>query len=347
MFHYGVLDRLLHQLALGSQSTAALSFALEQKLFEKDQNITRDEHVFIAGLARSGSTLLLETLYRSGSFATQTYSDMPFVLAPNLSKTIFSKKKSNSVLQTRAHGDAIKISLESPEAFEEVFWKNVVRDDDCQKDHSGQNFFSERVMSDFFTFIKLVLCSKDKRRYLSKNNNNIVRIRCLQSALPKAKFIIPIRRPLDHAASLLRQHDRFLASQAEDKFIKTYMDYLGHHEFGIGHVRIQSGAPLSFTNNKTRDSSYLDYWLHYWTEFHSGVIESGILEQKNTLVVDYDNLCRRGDEGIQAVCNSCSLEFDTKLMRIEKSIHKTPKVDKTLLKIANEIYLKLKQQSIV
>ena len=49
------------------------------------------------------------------------YKDMPFILAPNLwSKLSFNKK--NIDLVERAHGDGIRVSVESPEAFEEVFW---------------------------------------------------------------------------------------------------------------------------------------------------------------------------------------------------------------------------------
>ena len=66
--------------------------------------------------------MLLNALHKSNLFASLSYSDMPFVLAPNLwSKISFNKRYSE--LKERAHGDGIKVSTESPEAFEEVFWK--------------------------------------------------------------------------------------------------------------------------------------------------------------------------------------------------------------------------------
>ena len=34
-----------------------------------------------------------------------------------------SLKRGDTELKERAHGDGIKVSTESPEAFEEVFWK--------------------------------------------------------------------------------------------------------------------------------------------------------------------------------------------------------------------------------
>ena len=77
--------------------------------------------MYITGLARAGTTILLNTIYSSKKFASYTYRDMPFIISPNLwnivSKRIKSKK---SVL--RKHNDNILINLDSPEQFEEVFW---------------------------------------------------------------------------------------------------------------------------------------------------------------------------------------------------------------------------------
>ena len=81
--------------------------------------------LFITGLARSGSTILLNTLYDTGKFASLKYSDMPFVVCPNIwSKINFNKK--NYYKKIRAHNDGVKFSATSPEAFEEVFWKSQI-----------------------------------------------------------------------------------------------------------------------------------------------------------------------------------------------------------------------------
>ena len=52
------------------------------------------------------------------------YADMPFILAPNLWSKINLNHQTE--LSERAHGDGILINSESPEAFEEVFWKTFV-----------------------------------------------------------------------------------------------------------------------------------------------------------------------------------------------------------------------------
>ena len=68
---------------LSSQFMREVMFNVEQFVFlEKDDNFN-DDHVFVAGLARSGTTMLLNAIYQSDQFASLTYDDMPFILAPN------------------------------------------------------------------------------------------------------------------------------------------------------------------------------------------------------------------------------------------------------------------------
>ena len=85
------------------------AFDVETSLISHKE--TNDDNVFVAGLARSGTTILLNALYSSNQFSSLSYKDMPFVLAPNLwSRLSFKKQESNLV--ERAHGDGIKVSIE-------------------------------------------------------------------------------------------------------------------------------------------------------------------------------------------------------------------------------------------
>ena len=54
-----------------------------QKFLLPSPKNNSDDHVFVSGLARSGTTALLNALYQSGTFASLSYDDMPFILAPN------------------------------------------------------------------------------------------------------------------------------------------------------------------------------------------------------------------------------------------------------------------------
>ena len=81
-------------------------------------------------------------------FASLTYQDMPFILSPN----IWSKLNKNSIVidkQERAHNDGIKIDTNSPEAFEEIFWKTF--------DDNDSDSYKE------FMFFVQLLCLKYKK----------------------------------------------------------------------------------------------------------------------------------------------------------------------------------------
>ena len=64
----------------------------------------------------------------------------------------------------RAHGDGIKVSTESPEAFEEVFWKTF-------------NHYEDDSIEKFKIYINNILKKSNKKRYISKNNQNIKRVK--------------------------------------------------------------------------------------------------------------------------------------------------------------------------
>ena len=125
MNNYSALQRFLHRIVLSSQLMREIMFDVEQSIFLKKDDNFDDDHVFVVGLARSGTTILLNAIYQSNQFASLTYDDMPFILAPNFWAKI-SPRKSHGELQERAHGDGVRVSTNSPEAFEEVFWKTFV-----------------------------------------------------------------------------------------------------------------------------------------------------------------------------------------------------------------------------
>ena len=131
MNNYSWLQQKLHQLALSSKFMRETTFDVETSLISTKK--TNDINVFVAGLARSGTTVLLNAIYNTDQFSSLSYQDMPFVLAPNLwSRLSFNKQDPNLV--ERAHGDGIKVSTESPEAFEEVFWNTFDEYDESIKE---------------------------------------------------------------------------------------------------------------------------------------------------------------------------------------------------------------------
>lgn len=268
MNNYSWLQQKLHQLALSSHFMREATFDLESSLVKPNQN--NGEHVFVSGLARSGTTILLNAIDKSGAFSSLSYQDMPFVLAPNLwSKISFTSKNNQSI--ERAHRDNIKISSQSPEAFEEVFWMTFNEQD-------------EDTHQKFLSYVQLINNKYNKNRYLSKNNQNIKRLELLSKLFPYSKILIPFRHPEQHAYSLLSQHNRFINYSKKDKFISDYMKWIGHSEFGPNYT------PIHAKNLYFENSLDINHWIEQWFLVYSNILEA-VNNKDNITFISYDRLC--------------------------------------------------------
>ena len=171
---------------------------------------------------------------------------MPFILSPNFSKLFYKK---NIPLKERLHGDGINFDLNSPEALDEVFFNNE----------------KKFIKNELLNYIKLILISENKNKYLSKNNLNYKRINLINSILPNSVFLITIREPIQHAYSMLNQHLHFCKLQKENDFTRRYMNYLGHNEFGLNHI--SWNKPIEY-----RDFNNINYWLEQWCLFYQNIL---------------------------------------------------------------------------
>ena len=67
MADYNWRERLMHRLALGNAATAEMAFSIDQTISKPDVEAAKQgRHVFVAGLARAGTTILTRQLYESG-----------------------------------------------------------------------------------------------------------------------------------------------------------------------------------------------------------------------------------------------------------------------------------------
>ena len=217
MQNYSKIQKFLHDLVLSKKFINKSLFELEKIIYLKNKEIKNQNHIFITGLPRSGTTSLLNFIYSSDHYASLTYKNMPFILSPNFSKLFYKK---NIPMKERLHEDGITFDLNSPEALDEIFFDNE----------------EKFIKNEMLNYIKLILISENKNRYLSKNNLNYKRINLINSILPNSLFLITIREPIQHAYSMLNQHLHFSKLQKENDFIRRYMNYLGHKEFGLNHI---------------------------------------------------------------------------------------------------------------
>ena len=264
MLNYTRLDILLHDIFLGKKLILKSVYEIEKLFFLKKKDYHKNKHVFITGLPRSGTTALLNFLDKFEELCSLKYKNMPLILSPNLSK-MFNKNKWRS--QERFHKDKIFIDLESPESFDEVFFKN---------------FSKEEIEIELLNFLNLFLNSNNSYRYLSKNNLNYKRIDLILKILPNSLFLIPIRNPIQHAYSLLNQHYNFKKLHSLNNFSKRYMKYLGHEEFGDIHK--YWNHPQNF-----KDTNSLNYWLEQWKFFYLDIYNN-YKDKKNCKFIIYENL---------------------------------------------------------
>ena len=324
MNNYSWLEQKLHKFALSSQLMREVTFDLESA------NISRTcetkNHIFITGLARAGTTILLNSLYKSNIFASLSYADMPFVLAPNLwSKISFQQK--DLKLQERAHGDGIKVSTESPEAFEEVFWQTFAEDKD------------DELEEKFRIYVGNIVHKYKKERYLSKNNQNIKRISLIHSIFSKSKIFIPFREPIQHAYSLLTQHKRFIEYSKNDKFISKYMKWIGHTEFGPNYIPIHT-QNLNFHNDMEINHWIEQWYLTYGDAFHS------FKNMDNVYLISYEKLCSTKDYWYQIQKIAKIKEYYDFEFRESKKIIKE-NIDSALKKKAMSLYFELNFLSLI
>ncbi len=285
---YGFGARLLHHLALSSRAVAELSFQIDQVLRRTEPAPALDkQHIFVSGLARAGTTAIMRLVYATGRFCSLTYRDMPFPLAPFLwRKTLLGCSAREGDMRERAHGDRMLVSFDSPEALEEVFWRVFCGQRYILPDSLIPMQADSKSIDLFQKYIARLMEIDGADRYLSKNNNNILRLFSIQEAFPQALIIIPFRDPIQQSLSLLAQHRHFCQVHSQDPFSRKYMQWLVHHEFGSDHRPFQVDEQPSAHLPESPS-----YWLEQWVRVYRFVLRQARRMDQAVFFVEYEKLC--------------------------------------------------------
>ena len=137
---------------------------------------------------------------------------------------------------------------------------------------------------------------------------------------------------MQHANSLLKQHIHFSQLQKNDNFIKRYMNYLGHNEFGLSHKPWNDS--INFHNfNK------IDYWLEQWFLFYRNIFDKYI-SYKNCHFVIYEKINRQRLRVFTAQENKLYRKTKPNLNYFKNSNKKNIDVNfsKSIFKNANDTY---------
>ena len=326
---YSAMAQLFHHLVLDNYHLGKKLLNYQIKgVAAESQSDRKYSRVLITGLARAGTTALTKELAKRGPFASLDYGNMPVLLAPKLWAKFYKPKRIEN--KERAHGDGVKVGLASVEALEEYFFKVIKDDSYIKEDGLYQHELSEEENELYRRYQNSIA---GNNIYLAKNNNAVLRLESLTKHNPDLAVFLLVRDPLQHAYSLMQQHKKFSAQQEGDPFIKDYMDWLGHHEFGSG----QRPFVLNGVGTQNGDPNDINYWLERWMNYYSQVSIG-----KNTFALTYEDFL--AEPKLTLTFISSTLGISVNLVGT-KNFDKNPvsvgHVNEALLSDANALYKKL------
>jgi len=279
--------------------------------------VTVDKPVYVCGLARSGSTILLETLAKIPGVVSHRYKDFPPVYTPYWWNWFMNQAGADSAKpMERAHRDGIMVTPDSPEAMEEVIWMGAF---DHLHDPSVSNVLSDDdrnpVFDKFYIeHLKKLLLARKGKRYLSKGNYLVSRMRYVRGILPDARFVIPVRHPFGHIASLMKQHDLFSRGQAANTRAREHLKRVGHLEFGLDRVPINVGENDAANSivQLWNDGEEVRGWARYWNQIYSYVADelNDAALKDAALLVRFEDLCNQPADIIGNMITHCDYQVE-------------------------------------
>ena len=272
--------------------------------------------IYVTGLARAGTTLLLNMLASHPHLASFRYCDYYGAFTPCWADRIFrSAGLGVARKRERAHADGVMVNPCSPEAMEEVLWMQFF---DYLHDPAVNNAVERHTSHPEFeafyaaTLAKLLLC-RNAERVVSKNNYNITRIAYLTKVYEDARFVIAVRHPASHVASMARQHQRNLAHFSSPAH-RRYLRNAGHFEFGRERI------PITVDVDKTRHIQTLwsagrdvEGWAEYWNEIYAWTWENVLSHEAlrtRCLIVPFERVCAAAQQQITDILEHCGLHAD-------------------------------------
>lgn len=332
---YSELSKLFHRMILNNYNVAKKLFDFESKRISRKKVSIKSDFVIITGLARAGTTSLMTELSNMPEFVSLNYANMPFLTSPNIWRKFYKPKTDK--LRERSHKDGIMMGFNSTEALEEYFFKMISKDRFIYKTHLKEYEVSTEENDQYLIYQRNI--RKDNSKiYLAKNNNFLLRYHSLRSFNDDFFVFILFRDPLSHAASLMEKHQEYIQLQNEDPFVLEYMNWLGHHEFGLNQLPFQFNQSNSIIEG---DRNTLDYWLKIWINYYSFASK---LEHPNTVFINYDDYCSKPNQVLAKILLKLGLSGNVSDRRPFINKRKSDaKYSENLLKEANQIYIELKK----
>jgi hypothetical protein len=271
---------------------------------------------YITGIARAGTTVMLEMLSQHPDVATHKYMHMVLPYAPRFVAKIADYLPIMTKPTERMHKDGLVVTRDSPEAVEEIFWQRYF---DNAMDESKSNILDATTSNPKFEafykeHLKKLIVYQHATRYVAKNNYNVTRMEYLQKLFSDVRFILMIRNPFNHIASLSKQDALFTELEGNDPRLLDWTKIIGHREFGTARVCINPGD--NAVVNKVRElwenpQTYAQAWAIYWDAIYSLVdqkLNTNSRLAKAVLIVRYEDLCNSPSEQIDRIISHLELD---------------------------------------
>ena len=296
--------------AIGNMESSILADKLDTVAIEKP--------VYVSGLARSGSTILLEILNEIPGIVSQRYVDFPPVYTPYAWHSLLRHMSSGEAQPAeRAHKDGILVTQDSPEAMEEPLWMSFFpQAHDPQQNNALLPGCDDHGFADFYrNHIRKLLAVHRGQRYLAKANYQISRLEYLLDLFPDARFVLPVRAPETHIASLMKQHDLFNRGQRANARARDHLRRVGHYEFGLDRTPINTGNQAA-TNEVMQlwaQGEEVRGWAVYWNDLYAylaGRIEANPKLAAASQLVVFEDLCSDPARMLDTMFRHCELDTD-------------------------------------
>jgi hypothetical protein len=299
---------------------------------DKTDSIRIDKPIYVSGLARSGSTILLEILAQAPGLVSQHYKDFPPVFTPYAWNSMLKYMgTADAAPSERAHKDGILVTQDSPEAMEEPIWMSFFPDaHNPQVSNVIGPTDDDAGFGPFYkAHIKKLLAVREGHRYLAKANYQITRLEYLLKLFPDARFVLPVREPAAHIASLIKQHELFTRGQSANERARKHLRRVGHYEFGLDRVPVNTGD-----NGTTLDilelwagGQELAGWIRYWNMIYGYLVDRVAANDQLAAAVKFvvfEDLCSNPQAILADLVSHCELDVDADFVATAASRIKAP-----------------------
>ena len=261
---------------------------------------TVNRPVYICGLPRAGTTITLQMLSEHPDVVTHKYADFLMPYMPYVWNQVFPRIPVDAMRKPvpRIHRDRIQVTRDSAEMGEEILWEHFfpfIHDESKYSvlDGSTSNPGFERFYVDHLRKLALV---RGRTRYVSKAIMCVVRMQYLRRLFPDARFLLYVRNPIDHIASMIKQDRIWAELERDDPRQIEIIELTGHHEFGPHQVMANVGNPeMLHEIRRLFDAgqvaqSRARYWAYVYGFVAKQLADDPQLKSR-VCIVRYEDLC--------------------------------------------------------